>query len=231
MKRLLCIAIILLSLTSFSQTNPCITPKYRTIYVNSNAENGAILDTIRACDPDAGTVIKWAITAGNTSYSAFKLVPINALMCQFVLANKNALPVYSTFSITVRGTDNGIPAKYATHVFTVLKKDPLPVICFSQPATDTLRIPVTTLNNVAIDTLWQCNQDGTAYSNVTWAIKSGNTNYSAFKLVTLDSAKTSLVVANKNAFIYYTSFKLSIRGTYTGTTSFFTRTIIIILTP
>ena len=100
-------------------TLSCTKPVYHEIFVKSTSENETVVDTITACDQDSYTTITWAIKAGNTNYSAFSLKSISPLKAQLLVANKRALTKYRNFSLKIRGTDNGKPALYNEHIFTI----------------------------------------------------------------------------------------------------------------
>jgi hypothetical protein len=77
-----------------------------------NSPNGAAVGAVAAGDPDAGQTLSFEITAGNVG-GAFA---IDRSTGQLTVANAAALDYESTpvFTLTVRVTDNGSPARSST---------------------------------------------------------------------------------------------------------------------
>ena len=85
--------------------------------VDENAANGMMVGTVLATDPDAGDILTYAITAGNTG-SAFA---IDASTGQITVNNSSALD-YETipsFSLTVEVADSGTPGLADTATITI----------------------------------------------------------------------------------------------------------------
>jgi parallel beta-helix repeat protein len=92
----------------------------QTFSVNEFAAKGTIVGTVLASDPDAGQVLSYAITAGNTS-TAFSIISSTG---KIKVNNRSALnySINPVFNLTVRVKDNGTGqlASYATITINVI---------------------------------------------------------------------------------------------------------------
>jgi ELWxxDGT repeat protein len=82
-----------------------------------NSSNGTRVGLVTASDPDAGTRLTYAITAGNNN-GAFAIDPATGAL---TVANRKALNVSGSKSLrlTVQATDNGTPALSGTNTVIV----------------------------------------------------------------------------------------------------------------
>ncbi|WP_157530956.1 FG-GAP-like repeat-containing protein, partial [Hymenobacter norwichensis] len=87
----------------------------QTFTIADNSPSGLLVGTIVASDPDAGQTLTYALQGSNTS-GAFTLVD-NELRVLNPAALMSSLT--STFSLSVRVTDNGTPALSTTALVTV----------------------------------------------------------------------------------------------------------------
>lgn len=98
---------------------PVVAP--RQFSIKENSSNGAFIGTIRATDPDAGQTKTFSITAGNTD-NAFAIDPVTGVLT----VNNSAALDYEKiqqFTLTVRATDNGNPARSGSASVTVFLRD------------------------------------------------------------------------------------------------------------
>ena len=88
--------------------------------VDENSANNTTVGTIAATDPDAGDVLSYAITGGNTG-GAFSIDSNGVIK----VANSSALDFESNpvFNLTVEATDNGTPALSASTIVTITLND------------------------------------------------------------------------------------------------------------
>ncbi|HKR63846.1 MAG TPA: Ig-like domain-containing protein, partial [Thermoanaerobaculia bacterium] len=96
-----------------------IAPKVNsaTFSIVENSANGSVVGTVTATDANSGDHISFSIISGNTG-NAFA---INASTGQITVANALAVNFeqHPTFSLTVRGTDDGSPALSDTAIITI----------------------------------------------------------------------------------------------------------------
>lgn len=94
-----------------------------------NSPNGTVVGSITATDPDAGQSLTFSIVSGNTG-GAFA---INAATGQITVANVAVLDFETTpsFSLQVRATDNGLPARSADVTVTVSLTDVVETLAVS----------------------------------------------------------------------------------------------------
>ena len=107
---------------NLSNVNEAPIANDATFSVPENSAAGTLVGMVPASDPDAGTTLSYAITAGNTS-GAFA---INAAG-QITVANPAALDFETTptFNLTVTVSDNGAPVLSDTATITVNLTDVL----------------------------------------------------------------------------------------------------------
>ena len=170
-----------------------------------NAANNLVVGTVTMSDPDAATVLSWAITAGNTG-GAFSIDRAG----QIHVANSGALDFETTptFGLTVQATDNGSPVLSGSATITVnlTNVNEAPV---ASPATFTLA--ENSVNDAIVGTVAVADRDaGTIFS---WAITGGN----AAGAFAIDSGG-QIRVASSGALDFETTptFNLTVQATDNG---------------
>jgi len=175
--------------------------------LSENSPAGAAVGVVAASDPDAGQSIAYAITAGNTN-NAFA---IDAATGALTVANPTAIDFETNpvFTLTVRVTDNVIPAASSSAQITVrlvntndapsVQSAAFTVIEFSQNGTTVGAVTVT---------------DQDAGQTLTYAITGGNTG-NAFAI----HATTGVItIANTTAIDFPATplFALTVTATDNG---------------
>ena len=142
----------------------------QTFSVLTMAPNGTLVGTVSATDPDAGEILSFAITSGNTG-SAFA---INSLTGKISVANSAAVnfPTNPTFSLKVRVTDNGSGNFYtdATITINVLQGTNQPPVIANQ----SFSVNENSANGTLVGTVVASDPD--AGEILTFSILSGNTS-------------------------------------------------------
>jgi hypothetical protein len=82
------------------------TVNNQTFNVDENSNNGTVVGTVTASDPDAGQTLTFGITGGNAG-GVFALNPVSATTAELVVANNAALDFETNpvFSLTLQVTD------------------------------------------------------------------------------------------------------------------------------
>ena len=106
-------ATISVNLTNVNEV-PVVSPA--TFTLAENSVTNTLVGTVAVVDPDAGTILTWAITGGNTA-GAFIVDGAG----QIRVANSGALDFETnpTFALTVQATDSGSPALSSSATITV----------------------------------------------------------------------------------------------------------------
>ncbi len=118
------IGVVTINLTDLNE-NPVVTAAAVTIPENSPA--GTPVTTVVAVDQDVGQTLTYAIIAGNVSANGsitnvFNIDPVTGAITvaqPLALDFENQPP----FQLTVRATDNGVPARSGTAIITVNLSD------------------------------------------------------------------------------------------------------------
>lgn len=199
-------ATITVNLTNVNEA-PKFTLNNPLFQVLETAPQGAIVGTNAATDPDANTVLTYAIVSGNSN-GAFSIDSAGNIR----VANPAALDFESgqtNFQLGITATDNGNPALSAatTVAITVLNANDPPVV---QPRAFT--IFENSLPNAFIGTITATDQD--PGQTRTFAITGGNVN-GAFKI---DPNNGTLSVNNAAALDFETTpvFNLTVTATDNG---------------
>lgn len=177
----------------------------QSFQISENSSNGTAVGTVVASDPNAGQLLSFSITAGNTN-NAFS---INSTTGIISVVNSQFLnyEISPSFGLTVRATDNGTGNLYAQATITVnlsnVNENPV-------MANQSFSVAQNAANGTIVGTIVASNPDQGQI--LAYSIISGNTN-GAFAL---NSATGSLSVANSGAFTQG-SFSLSVRATDNGT--------------
>jgi hypothetical protein len=160
-------AVITINLTNVNEA-PVVNDQ--TFAVSSNATNGTAVGVIAATDVDAGTILSFNITSGNTN-GAFAL---DAATGQMTVGNAAALTGASSFVLNVSVSDNGTPNLNDTAVITinVTNVNQAPVV-----NDQTFSVAENTANGTAVGTIVATDPDAgqTRTFNVT-----GGTGQTAF---------------------------------------------------
>jgi hypothetical protein len=177
----------------------------QTFTVSSNAVNGAVVGTIAATDPDAGTTLAYSITGGNAG-GAFAL---NGATGQITVASAAALVGVSSFALNVTVSDNGTPTLSDTAVITVN------VTLVNQPPVvndQTFTVAENTTNGTVVGTIVSTDPDGSQTRTISVTGGSGQTVFAV-------SAAGVITVANSTAlnFEITPSFTLNVTITDNGT--------------
>ena len=180
----------------------------QTFSVVQLAANGTQVGTVVAIDPDAGQLLSFSITSGNTSTT----FGINSSTGIITVTNSAAL-VYLTnpfYYLNVRVTDNGTGSLYsnATITINVLNSNQPPVI-----SNQAFTVGENSANGTIVGNVVALDPD--AGQALAYSILSGNTN-NAF---TLNSVTGAITVANSAALNYevVSSFALIVKVQDNGT--------------
>jgi hypothetical protein len=171
----------------------------QTFSVTQSAPNGTQVGTILASDPDAGQILTYSITAGNTS-SAFS---INSSTGLIAVANSAAINYQTNpvFNLNVRVTDNG-PGYLiddATITINISGTNHTPVI-----NNQTFSINENSTNGTTIGTVIATDPD--AGQALTYSIISGNSG-GAFAI---NASSGVITVSNSGALNFETTPVFSI---------------------
>ena len=134
-----------------TDTNETPTVDPATFSIPENSPVSTSVGTVTASDPDAGQMVTFMIIGGNAS-GAFA---INATTGEITVADAAPLDFETTpsFSLTVQGTDDGVPALTGTATITVdLTNVDEPPVAVADSATVTEDDPATVINVLANDT-------------------------------------------------------------------------------
>ncbi|MBC8115781.1 MAG: cadherin repeat domain-containing protein [Candidatus Saccharimonas sp.] len=186
--------------------SPVVTPRAFTI--NENSNNGVVIGTISATDPDAGQSRTFAITGGNTN-NAFA---INATTGVLTVNNSAALNFETTpqFSLTITATDNGSPAKSGSATVTVNLQN-----VNEAPIVPTQSLAVKTKSKAGAVVGTVVSSDPDAGQTRTYSIVSGNG--SASKPVFAINATTGVITVKTASSVASSgTFTLGIRVTDSG---------------
>ncbi|MBK6963882.1 MAG: cadherin domain-containing protein [Bacteroidales bacterium] len=172
--------------------------------VNENSVNGTIAGTVVASDPNAGQSLTYSITGGNTN-NAFS---INAGSGVISVANSLALnyETITSFALTVRVTDNGIPVIYtqATVTVNLLNQNESPVI-----SNQAFSISQNPGNGVQVGIVQATDPDSGQILN--YSITAGNTN----TCFAINSSTGTITVINSTSLTPQT-ITLTVRATDNG---------------
>ena len=169
---------VTISLTNVNET-PTINAQ--TFSVSEQAPVGASVGTVAANDVDAGDVLTYAITAGNTG-SAFAINPSTGAITVAAALDFNTTPVYT---LTVSVTDVGLLSASNTVTINVTNVNSAPTI---NPQTFT--VAENSVNGAAVGTVVATDID--SGDTLSYAITAGNTG-SAFAI---NSSTGAITVAN-----------------------------------
>ncbi len=179
-----------------------------TVNIAENSANNSVVGTVAVTDPDAGQTHTLAIISGNTN-NAFA---INAATGVLTVSNAAALNFESVtlFNLTVRATDNGVPALSSTATIrvNVLNVNEAPTVTAA-----TFSLAENTANGTTVGTVAAADPD--AGQSRAFAITGGNTN-NAFSI----NATTGVIKVNNTAALNYEStptFNLTVTVTDNGT--------------
>ncbi|HET6422321.1 MAG TPA: cadherin repeat domain-containing protein [Planctomycetaceae bacterium] len=188
---------------------PTILPQ--TFTVAENASAGVLVGNVIATEADPGQSITYAIIGGNT-LNAFT---INSSTGALTVNTPSALDfeVRPQFQLTVRVTDNGLPAQVRTAVITVnlTNVNEAPKFVVNNP---TFTLPENSPAGTVAGQNGAIDPDG---QPLTYTIISGNTN-NAFSV----DSQGRIVVNNPAALDFETgpnSFNLTVRATDPGNLS------------
>ena len=156
--------------------------------LNENSPNGTNVGKVIATDPDAGQILSYSITSGNTN-GAFT---INASTGILTVANSSALnfEITPSFALIVKVQDNGPGnlGSQANITISLVDINEAPVI-----SDQTVSVNTTTTNGTAVKVVSASDPD--AGQVLTYSIVSGNTG-NAF---TINPSTGVLIVANSSA--------------------------------
>jgi hypothetical protein len=183
--------------------------------VAENSPSGMVVGTVAASDPDARQALSYQITAGNTG-GAFAL---DASTGQLTVANGAALDFETTpvFTVAVRVTDNGSPARSSTATITIRLDDIAELL--NQPPTigaQEFAINENAANGTVVGTVAASDPD--AGQTLTYQITAGNTAGSTSGVLAINSNTGELTVANGAALDFETTpvFILTVQATDNG---------------
>jgi len=209
-------ATVTITVTSLPNQAPVISNQAFSLVQYS--PNGTVLGTMTATDPNAGQILTYTITSGNTN-NAFS---INSTTGVISVSNSSALSP-QTFALTIRVTDNGTPVLYsqATATITVTTPPNLPPVIAGQ----SFSIPANSANGSLIGTLVAT--DPNSGQTLTYSITGGNTS----SIFALNSSTGNLTVANSSLFNVGT-YTLTVRVTDNGSPALWAQaTVTITATP
>lgn len=137
--------------------------------IAENSANGTMVGTVTARDPNLGDTLTYSIIGG-TGAAVFNINPTTGGIS---VANSAALnyELVTSYTLTVRVSDNGVPVLSDTETFTVniidLPENTAPVI----PATGPFTIAENAANNTAVGTVTATDAES---NTITYSITGGN---------------------------------------------------------
>jgi hypothetical protein len=194
---------------SLTNVNEVPVVNNQTFDVIEFAVNGTSIGTVIANDPDAGQVLSYLITGGNTG-NAFS---INSATGEIMVANSSALN-FSTnpvFSLNVKVTDNGAGNLFDEAIMTInILQEPNQAPVINNQA---FSVAENSSNGTNVGTVVASDPD--AGQTLTYSILSGNTS-GAFAI---NASTGVLTVANSPALNFETtpSFALVVKVQDNGT--------------
>lgn len=185
--------------------------------VAQNAPNGTLVGTVVASDPNAGQALSYSIISGNSN-TAFSINTTNGNLSVF----NSAGMTNSTFSLTVRVTDNGSPSLYSQAVITInviQQINQAPVISNQSFSLNENTPYGTFIGNVVAS-------DPNSGQTLTYTITAGNTsNAFAINLLTGSLTVNNPLILN---YEYIQTFSLTVRVTDNGAGSLWSQATIIV---
>jgi hypothetical protein len=193
-------ATITITITNVNES-PTVTPA--TFSVAENAANGAIVGTVSASDPDAGTTLTYSIVSGNTG----NVFAINPSTGQITVAGALDFETTAQYTLVVQATDNGTPvlSGQATITVNVTDANDGPAV---SPAT--FSVAENSANGVVVGSVSASDPDGG--TNLTYAITAGNTG----NVFAIDPATGQITVAGALDFETTPNYSLTVSVTDNG---------------
>ncbi|MGH8557960.1 MAG: cadherin domain-containing protein, partial [Methylococcales bacterium] len=180
-----------------------------TFSLPENSANGTVVGAVTAADADLPPqILTYAITAGNTG-NAFAIDPSSG---QITVASMAALDFETTpaFHLTVRATDNGVPARSGSATITInlTNVNDAPVVSVA-----TFSVAENSANGTPVGAVTAIDADLPAQT-LTYAITAGNTG-NAFAI---DPSSGQITVDTMAALDFETTpaFHLTVRATDNG---------------
>ncbi len=204
-------AVITINLTDVNEVSSVDSP---TFVLAENSPIGTVVGAVIGSDPDAGQLLTYAITGGNTG-GAFS---INTATGQITVANPAAVnfEVNPVFQLTVTATDNGVPpltspVGIVTINLTNLNENPVVT-----PAM--VMLPENSPVGTPVHTVVANDQD--AGQTLTYAITGGNVNANGTipNVFAIDPATGAITVAQPLALDFENQppFNLTVTVTDNG---------------
>ncbi|NVO19613.1 MAG: T9SS type A sorting domain-containing protein [Bacteroidetes bacterium] len=192
----------------------------QTFSVISGSANGTSVGTVIATDPDAGQILSYAITSGNTN-TAFSINSITGLI---TLVNTSVVNYLTTpvFGLTVQVTDNGTGNLTSSAVITVnITQSPnhAPVI-----NNQSFTLNENSSNGTVVGTVVASDPD--AGQSLSYILVSGNVN-GAFSLNTTTGVLTVLNSSAVN-FELLPTFSLTVKAIDNGNPVMYNQAIVTI---
>ncbi|KAF0195991.1 MAG: cadherin [Bacteroidetes bacterium] len=176
----------------------------QSFQINENSANGTNVGTVVASDPNAGQILTYAITSGNTN-NAFA---INSSSGAITVANSLALnyETITSFPLVVRVTDNGTGYLWSQATVTVnlINVNEYPVI-----ANQSFSVVQNAANGTIVGTVTATDPD--AGQTLTYSITAGNTG-TAFAI----NASTGRITVASSSAVVAGTFNLTVRATDNG---------------
>lgn len=203
MKKLISVLIFLGMFTvAFSQTVcPTAVPTLTFTYTKPLV-NGQVLGAFSVCDPDAGQTETWSISSGNTA-GYFTIVKSDTCTDGLIkVANASAINAgtVTTYTLTVKVTDNGVPPLFSTAIIILIEGNTAPVI-----NNQTFTINENPANGTPVGSVVASDPDKN--QSLTYSIVSGNT-LGAFSI----NASTGVVTVVNGALLNYESISAFLLG-------------------
>jgi len=200
------IAMMLSFAFSYSQVVCTTTIPTFTFTYTKPVTNGQIIGCMKVCDQDVGQTETWSITVGN-SLGYFTIVKSDTNTDGLIkVVNAAAINASTTtsYTLTIRVTDNGVPPLYSSTTVIMNEGNSPPVV-----NNQTFSSNENVSNGTLIGTVLA--SDPNAGQALTYSIVSGNSS-GAFSINT----STGVIMVANNAFLNYeaiTSFPLVVRVT------------------
>ncbi len=184
------------------ETNTSPEIEAQSFALEENSNNGTVVGTVVATDPDAGQALTYSITSGNTN-NAFN---ISSATGELTVSNGTMLDYETTptFNLTIQVQDNGVGNLTAQATITVNLTDVNEVPIIQDQG---FAVAENTTNGIQFGAVTATDPDNG--QTLTFSITSGNTN-NAFNI---SSATGELTVSNGTMLDYETTptFNLTIQ--------------------
>lgn len=187
----------------------------QTFTATAYASNGTVIGNIAAKDPDENQTLTFSIISGNTN-NTFSL---NSTSGKLTVANSGYMSP-GNFNLTVRVTDNGIPALFSQAIVTITVEPTgnQPPVIANQTFNTTANLP----NGTFIGTVLASDPDNG--QTLRYSITAGNNS----NIFALNTTNGKMTVANSGA-LNPGSYNITVRVTDNGNPALYAQATITII--